>query len=234
MPPQPLSKVKPGARVSFHPLALTLRPAHATQIAKVFACWSDSDALLANSTAQFLKADYEIVSAMLQALSSAEARRDVILAAAKESLSPEDYLLFRAVLNVTRASRNRRNEFAHHLWGVSDDLLDAVLLADPKIILQPLTDMRARIRDNPLEDKPYVEAPDASQIYVYRERDLGEEVDHASRAHLHILNLIFLAQDSRLGGGPTRGELLSEPQIRQQYEKLVREELPAPRPGQQK
>src|SRR5271156_4524441 len=81
--------------------------------------------------AQFLRADFAVVRAMLQALIGAGGKRAAMDAAAKSALSEEDCLYYDALMRAIKTSRNKRNDFVHHLWGISPDIPDALLLLDP-------------------------------------------------------------------------------------------------------
>ena len=101
----------------------------------VIARWSDIDKTLAELLLLMLKSpDLKVGMAMFQALNSGEAKRAALLAAAAEALrgNVDDHNLFLAVLRTIKGSRDRRNEFAHQLWGVARELPDALLLVDPK------------------------------------------------------------------------------------------------------
>ncbi len=232
MPPQPLSKVNPSASVNFLSDTLLQHPHHASLIMRVVTIWSNADALLSQTAARFLDADYAVVMAMFQALASAEARRDALLAAANERLSKDDYNLFRAVLRVVRPSRQRRNDFVHHLWGTSAELPDAMLLAEPKVVIQqPLTRLAIDTR-NAIAGKPRslnILEVDKAQVFVYREKDLVEDGDIADQAWGYIFDLYFflgflmLESPSPLPD-TMRDELLSQPPIQQQFQKFSLED----------
>ena len=90
MPPQPLANFRPG----YQPVNFTLmddamekRPNLAGLVIRVINIWSYTDHSLATLATNFLKADFETVTAMLQALTGIEARRAAISAAAQSTLS---------------------------------------------------------------------------------------------------------------------------------------------------
>ena len=70
--------------------------------------------------------------AMFRSVSSEDGKRNMILAAAKEQMTNDDAALVEAVFGVNKAARAMRNAYAHHLWGHSDDLPDALLIIDPR------------------------------------------------------------------------------------------------------
>jgi hypothetical protein len=136
--PQPLSKVKPGAGMKIGPHALANRPALAVQVMSVLGEWAHIDATFSAILTTFLKADFIVVNAMMEALKSGTSRNAAFLGAAQSGLPERDFNLVQAVIKASKASRNRRNEFAHHIWAFSDELPDALLLIDPTQIMTEL------------------------------------------------------------------------------------------------
>lgn len=45
---------------------------------------------------------------------------------------PESLELFETLRAIVKTSEKRRDKFAHHRWGISADLPDALLLIDPR------------------------------------------------------------------------------------------------------
>jgi hypothetical protein len=77
--------------------------------------------------------------AMFQSVSSEDGKRNMILAAAKAQMTDDDATLLEIVFGVNKSARGVRNSYAHHLWGHSDDLLDALLIIDPRDLQAGLT-----------------------------------------------------------------------------------------------
>ena len=144
--PQRLSQVDPRASAHFDPGALLSQPQLAAYPMTVIARWADIDKTLAELLPLMLKSpDLTVGMAMFQALVSGEAKRAALMAAAAEALrgNADDHNLFLAVLRTIKGSRDRRNEFAHHLWGVARELPDALLLVDPKDWVKHSTALQA-------------------------------------------------------------------------------------------
>lgn len=129
--PQPLSRVKSVDDIEFFPSSVRQHPEFASAIAYVIACGAFIDCTLASMLTLLLHAEPRVGTAMYMALSGAEARRSALSAAAKEALSPENFDGFQDVLAKTKAARERRNDFAHHLWGFSKQIPDGLLLISP-------------------------------------------------------------------------------------------------------
>jgi hypothetical protein len=67
-----------------------------------------------------------------------------ILGAAEKALSLDDYRLLQAVCKVTKASRGRRHEYAHHLWGIPN-IPDALALLDPRDSLKQMVSFEEQV-----------------------------------------------------------------------------------------
>lgn len=234
MPPQPLAKFRPGHQgVSFTLMddAMEKRPNLAVLVMRVINIWSYADHTLATLTTNFLKADFETVAAMLQALTGGGARRAAIKAAARSTLSPDDFTLFEVVMKVIKASHDRRHEFAHFLWGILPNEPDVLLLLNPKYLAQ----FDAKTRSWSAEFMAYRpmrgERPDIppdteivlAEVFVYREQDLLEDVSHAMKAYELVFNLHLALSPSHPAADDGRSELLNQPQVRQALERLSNE-----------
>ena len=158
---------------------------------EVIGIWSAIDLQLASMTTLFLKADYAAVISMLNALTSSTGRSAAINAAAESSLSKKDLALFNAVQTKTKASRDRRNDFSHHVWGYSDGLMDALLLTDPRYLAsyhaerhRIFEDLEKRLREARVTADEMNNVPniDNSHVYVYRIDDLNREIRDARLA----------------------------------------------------
>lgn len=206
MPPQPLSRVNSTCEILIDPMSVTFSEKICAGVLQVISTWSLIDHELALLLANIVKADFEIVTSMLNALSGDRARRDVIAAAVNRGVSKEKADAYTEAIRLTRASRARRNEFAHHIWAYSPELADRLLLINPSAILLKHSGDRARANEdwmkwtqNPLI--PFPRAPpkpppqtvnsiakdiDRSHVFVYRLQDILEDVGLANVAHVRI------------------------------------------------
>jgi len=116
MPPQPLSRVRPLAKVFASPEAIQRRPRLAPYIAEVIARWADIEANVGSILAFLLAAEAGPTIAMLQAVRSASAQMDMIEAAGKIKLIDPELEMFEAVVRLARSSARKRNNVAHHIW----------------------------------------------------------------------------------------------------------------------
>jgi len=225
--PQPLSQVRPRTQIAVDALYVLNYPEFATQVMRVVAHWAHIDGNLASTLSLMMKADVATGAAMYTALNGADARKAALLAAAKEALPEHLYVVLRAVLKATAFSRSQRNEFVHHVWGVADQLPDALLLLHPNVVLAVNVSHRQRIEILP--DGRGVIAPkdyDYSKIAVYRANDFQKAVEDASESEELFKGLYRLVK--------TQGEeelrwLLRVPRIQQALQPLILESSPATR-----
>lgn len=172
--------------------------------------------------------------AMLQTLSGGEAKRAALLAAAAEALKTnrDDHNLFKVVLAVIAASRSRRNDFAHHLWGISREVPNALLLVDPKIWVKQSTMVEVHKRRDPktlnINDPGPSRFIDHRKIWVFRKTALAQDVKEASSAAHYVL-LLNYALDREQGGNEVadqaRAMLLSAPRVRREFQRLTNESV---------
>lgn len=230
MAPQPLSKIRPYASTKFDPDTFLTHPGLAVYPMTVIARWARTDATLAELLSAMLKSpDVAVGMAMYQALAGGEARRAALFAAAEEALSVTDYCLFQAVVRAIKPSRDRRNDFAHHLWGTSSDVPNALLLVDPKIFVKHLT-MRELLGRSTLETlnrqretgKTLSGDLDHRKVFVFYEKDLKREVKAATEAGTYAFYLNFAVDRGRNASviDQMRTRLLSVPAIQQAFERL--------------
>jgi hypothetical protein len=131
MPPQPITRIISNPTVDFDPAKLATVP-HLTALPMaVIAIWGAIDGNLAKMLSHIVGSDFAIVVAMLHALRNQDSQRSAIFGAAEKALPSDDYSLLKAVDKVTKASRDRRHEYAHHLWGIPN-IPDALALLNPR------------------------------------------------------------------------------------------------------
>lgn len=222
--PQPLSRVRANTRIAADALYVLNYPEFATKVLRVIAHWSHIDGNLATILSRMLDADIAAGAAMYTALISGEAKRSALLAAARHKLSEHDFLLLQACFKATKASRDERNNFAHHIWGVSEDVEDALLLMPHTVILD--VNISYRQRTEKTDNGGWVISPadfDASKIMVYREIDFQKAVESASEAD-EIFKL-FYGHISRRNGQALK-MLSSSLPIRRAIQPMIRESSP--------
>ncbi|NQV55930.1 MAG: hypothetical protein HQ503_08745 [Rhodospirillales bacterium] len=201
------------------PFELYKRPELVLKIMQVISIWAFTEKQHVSLAAKFLNSDFEVVFDMLNALVSVEGRRAAIIAAAKSALNDDDFNLYEATMRTMKASRDRRNDYAHHIWTVTDHLPDALLLIDPKYLVQHDAELERaylEIDQTTFEEGDKISLPgvDHSKIMVYREPDFRKDLGDARLASLDML-ILEVALSSRPSSDQARSELLSSPRIQQ-------------------
>lgn len=180
--PQPLSRVKKlssGSRGG--PTIITQRPELALQVLSIITTWSRTEAHLGRIMAACLQLDSAIAMSMYASLSSAEARRAVLEAAVRQVATESQVFLFQVLMRALKPIRKRRNELAHGLWKISDDLPDALIWESPD---DHNSDFATFLRMNhPTFQKRHSESAatwSGSEPMVYRMTDLNADLDDAT------------------------------------------------------
>jgi hypothetical protein len=241
MKPQPLSRVRRDASTHFDPDVLLTHPKLAVYPMATISRWARTDATLAELLSAMLKSqDLAVGMAMYQALVGGTARQSALFAAAEEALSTEDFWLLQAVIRANKPSRDQRNEFAHHLWGHSADVPNALLLVDPIVFVKHLT-IRSLYGRGTLsmlshytkigKDLPSNQL-DPSKVQVYREPALAQAVRDAGDAGTRAFFLNIAVDRERFGQGAVamRQQLLAVPAVQRVFEALSREKKKATPP----
>jgi hypothetical protein len=222
--PHPLSHVRRNAEVEVYPYALRDHPDFALIAMEVIALWADIDGNLAGVLANMLRTDIEAGAAIYEALSGGQSRRAALLAVAT-TMPKWQQLLLHACLQAVKPSRDQRNDFAHHVWGRSKDVANALLLMPPDVVTKRNVSLRQRVEHLP--DGRGVIAPqdfDRARIMVYRRADF----ERARRGALEATGIIGNLYGA-IGVAPTesaRRALLNEPLVQQALESLIPENDP--------
>jgi hypothetical protein len=217
-PPQLLSRIKPQASISLGPGFLAMRPQLAAIVTEIIALGSEIDLQRGRYLAALLGSNQMVGVAIFLAITSAVTRRDTLDAASKSILNDLEYELFTRTARAVKAVEKERNAFAHQLWGISDDLPDALLLVDAEYRLKHLLEIGALTRQRVIDIAQNTLAPtiqalpplallaalDPSKIYVYRKSDLERSRDRASGMHRFIHSFASLPN---FPPGPARDRL---------------------------
>ena len=205
--PQPINRVRPDALVSFDSADLAEVPHLIVYPMQVIATWSKIDSLYTELLSWLIKSDFGIVVEMLLAIKSQETKSFVVKAAAKHALGDDDYALFDSVYNATKASRRRRHEYAHHLWGVPRNIPESLALLDPRDGLKGIVTLQERMAawetqirkmhepgaGPPPGLSPWYQAPpdqiDYTRVQCFRKDELIGDVADANKCLELYLNL---------------------------------------------
>jgi len=249
MPPQPITRIQPDVTVDFDPVKLAGIPELTALPMTVIAIWATIDGILAKMLSHLIKSDLGTAVAMFHAIKSQDGQRQAILAAAGKTLASDDFKLFQAVLKASKASRDRRHDFAHHLWGLPS-IPDTLALLDPRDSLRELAEFDERMREWRKQMRPWIERtamrvhyhlqqnitppaaplpPDNSNVQCFRKQDLLDDVSDAEKALQLFLDLQrALFDQSQPAKDEARRRLLAEPQIQRALQPPSSETCGAP------
>jgi hypothetical protein len=223
--PHPLSRVKPNAEIEVGVNALAQRPQFVPQIMRVIAYWAHIDGDMATIFSNFLRTDIEVGTAVYQAFNGAEARRVAMFAAAEKALPEWQQIALRAVWNATKASRDQRDKFAHHVWATSEELPDALLLMHSSVVVA--RNVSHRQRSEHLPNGRGVIAPkdlDRSKVFVYRQKDFDRAAEEAGAASFLVMLLYTAIGQNWHEVG--RRQLWNEPRFQRAVQPLILEKSP--------
>jgi hypothetical protein len=212
---QPLSRVKPNAITNWgqHD-TMARRPRLAVMIAHCIAQWSEVEIHLGALLAFILHANEKAAVAMYAGVENRAAQLRLIDAAAEASLRPRHYAAISALLtSIVRPAVKERDRLAHWTWGYSNELPDALVIANPQSTLSSLMEALRHQRGLSGADVP----SNFDKIYVVRESDLIGILQRSWAAKDHVRLAMGTVWD--LNPAPTRAALLGQlsnvPRIRE-------------------
>jgi hypothetical protein len=212
--PQPLSKVRTSKFSRWGTIVMRSRPQLALLVVEIVAAWAETEAQLVQLLSTLLKSEKAVGMSMYLNVSGAEARRAMLDGAAEKSLSAEDHALYSKTMKAIRPVRNRRNEFAHGIWGNCDELPEALLWAKAEARLaHDIAIHEARLAG----DNDKVAKLAKSQmpgIMVFRGKDLQRDYKNAFLAIACVMDLNGAIDHSRKNSAEMRQQLLRSPLLR--------------------
>lgn len=133
---------------------------------------------------------------------------------AAKALPPDDAALLIAAINVSRTSRDQRNELAHDVWGFIAGRVDVVLLCANESAVRFIMSMKQQASS--VEE--WQERHGIIQIAVWTAQDLHDAVARAQRAHraLWSFNFAFLSPSRE----HFQQKLMDDPEIAAEYARL--------------
>ena len=230
MPPQPLSRVNRKAQVTYGPATATTYPNLCAIVMEVISLGAQADFNWSAILVDMLRADFKTGMAMYEALAGGEARRAALMGAAQSAFSPEDFLLLQAMEKAFAPTRRVRNDFAHHIWGRSIHVPNALLLIDPRCLRT--FEVGVAMTNAEMARTRMAKVPpdfDRSLIAVWREPDLAQ----AREAMIEALKCLGLLAGGLSFARPRiripeleRKKLLSYPAIARALQRLSPKRTP--------
>jgi hypothetical protein len=126
-------------------------------------------------------------------LRRSSAQRDALKAAADVVLDDQSNEVFAATLNVIKSVETQRNDLAHGLWAVCNELPDAMLWIEQKHAASWLAPLMARLPKSPKQHFKRLEP----HLFVYTKDDLlkiDQEIESLGPTHSHLstyLTILF-------------------------------------------
>ena len=137
--PERLSNIRPKVRDwEFGGIAnrhVSQRPHLAALAMECISSWSNADnAMRLGLFALLFGGSGSLAAKVFLAMDSTRAKSLAVVTAVEAVLAgePEMIKLLKAVQAIAATNEKQRDKLAHHIWGVSKDLPDALLLADPR------------------------------------------------------------------------------------------------------
>jgi hypothetical protein len=197
MPPQPLSRIKPGLKYRLHFDNFDERPAVAQAIAECIATWSRVECAYGHLFISLLQTNERKGAELYASFDSGHSKRVAITALAVGSLHEQKVELLRRLISHTNSQEKIRNKIAHWIWGTADELKDSMVICDPKSIWAHTGKNLSGIRAKPGEMFLFMPYLDSRVVFSYSKRDLQEDAKaFASLAVLVEKFPFFLAQDT--------------------------------------
>lgn len=197
--PQPLSRVNPNATIiianaGHRPLAE--RPQLAILVGEAINSWSNVESFLLRLFVRLFGGNGAMAAKIYLALEIQSAKTIALLEAVNAVPDEKIQALIKAVIAISKTNQKFRDKLAHHVWGVSPQLPDALLLADPKTFV--------------------IEGSNYEDVFVYRANDLQIIIDANDRLCSYGLSLLWILNEHPANiDGQLYDELYKTPEIRE-------------------
>lgn len=138
--PQPISRVCPDANIAYGNAGerpLLQRPELAALAMEAIASWSNVEAFMLRLFVELFGGKESLATEVFLSLKGQVAKDSAIRAAAGFSLRerPDELRILNAILAIAATNEKHRNKLAHHTWGLTPNIPDALLLVDPRASL---------------------------------------------------------------------------------------------------
>jgi len=177
---------------------LAYKPDMAALVCQIFAGWSSVERELSVLLVRLLGADAAPALAIFSILQTQSLQTKAIEAAAQSMMSPSEFQIFSAVLQVVEAVKKTRNKLAHWAWARCEEHPEFILLGDPNSWKQREKRMASHFQKlipgqaDPSETWNAIQFDDGSFL-AYRKADLEREVrDLTAADRLLLLYGIYL------------------------------------------
>lgn len=211
--PQPLSRipVKPLVRIgNVGDYPMRLRPELAVLVADSIATWATLESFMLRLFVALMGGSSETAARVFLALEIQSAKSAAIQAVATKKLPTNQQNLLTTILALVKSQQKVQDKLAHWTWGYAPELPDALLLINPKAIID-------------LHELNF------SGIFVYKKWDFEGIIKTNERLTSFAMSFEFIVKNPE---HPTAaelyGELCSEPEIQEGLDRLGEQDRSPP------
>jgi hypothetical protein len=224
MPRQPLSTLTGNRKLNdpimIGPHTFAKRPDLAHLVCGIITGWAKVEGCLSLVFARYTRARVDVAMNIYNNVDAFRAQEQMLEGAARAALSDDDFFLYQASMKFIKRQYSVRNEMAHWLWGSTDDLPDALIIMEPVSHRKAHTMMFGANTGYDIEKCREYWAESQNGTFVYRKADLESHAKQMFKAEILSDRLQFLAAKPPQNDVEGRSHLLSDPEIRRDYEKL--------------
>jgi len=215
---QKLSNRYPKAKATFGLRFIEDRPECAVIFARCVVNWSYIENQTALLLATILKINTEPALAMFLAMQSSRTQIDVLTAAAQTALSPDDFTLFQAIMNIRRTMEGARNHLVHGIIGGSLLVKNGILWTDQK----DYTRHTATVWGTDYEQ---MKTKYAQEVFVYEAEDLETVAQDLEWLHTFMGYFWGYLGSTDAGWRAERyRQLCAEPRVQVELDRMKRAE----------
>jgi hypothetical protein len=189
MPPKSPAGKKAKEFVAIYSGVATAYPEVGAAAARCIALGAQIESLYGAILTTMLGANASPAAAMYRSLESINAKSAVVHAAAQAVLTPEEMDLLSAVTAICNRALKHRHRLAHWVWGKSAAYARAVVLIDPKHLLEYETGIGRFMYPN--EGRGLLESFDTKTCLIYDLEALNEAAAELVAAENYLAQVRF-------------------------------------------
>lgn len=192
--------IPPGktAGISFEPRDLAKRQQLAAHVAVIAGMVTNAELITVVLLLALLKTESEVVGSLFTAVENEGARITMLKSTAEHCLEKVDFDNFTKVLSNFKKRRKERNDVVHGVWGIAEDVPDALVWIDPRDFIKWMS-------KRPPPGVPIVEGAMRESLLtaarLYDERDFVAIEDRLNQFR-HDLNDFWWEALQRKGAAP--------------------------------
>jgi hypothetical protein len=217
MPRQPFLPTYHKAKFRFLANPLRDRPDISRRIGECIGLWTQVEVQMALLLSTLMKADTGAAVAVFLSIRNARAQREAVSAAAENALTGDKLEAYSAIANVYKSLEGQRNDLAHGVFGISDEIPDAILWMEPKEHTGSFVKWLAKLATS--NETPDLEIEEG--IFVYKLNDIETLISQIQELWTAILMFwSHLRWDISSLSASQFQQLCELPQIQQEISRL--------------